>query len=108
MRGGLELAYVAIKKRRPDSMVGLSQHKFLFLPASKRRRDVWAASAAQATVDRWPIGPGRMQRVVEATSDYVGIAHSWAQNVAFDPRRPPDQFLRPTNVPGSPPTDLGW
>src|SRR5260370_24987149 len=106
MRGGLELAYVAIKKRRPDSMVGLSHHKFLFLPASKRRRDVWAASAAQATGDRWPIGPGRMQRVVEATSDFVGIAHYWAQNVAFDPRRPRHQLLPRTHLPGSQPTDI--
>ena len=108
MRRAHELAYVAIKKRRPDSMVGLSHHKFLFLPASDKRRDVWATRAAQATVDRWPIGPGRMQRVVEATSDYVGVAHYWAQNVAFDPRRPRDQFLRRTNVPGAQLTDMGW
>ena len=108
MRRAHELAYVTIKKRRPDSMVGLSHHKFLFLPASEKRRDVWAARAAQATVDRWPIGPGRMQRVVEATGDYVGIAHYWAQNVAFDPRRPRDQFLRRTNIPGAQLTDMGW
>lgn len=103
-----EAAYLAIKKRRPDAMVGLSHHKFLFLPASDKRRDVLATRAAQAVVDRWPVAPGQFRRVVEATSDYVGIAHYWAQTVAFDPRRPGDQFIRRANVPGAQPTDMGW
>jgi len=103
-----EMAYVAIKKRWPDSPVGLSHHKFLFLPASDTRRDRLAARTAQMVVDRWPVGPGRLQRVVEATSDYIGIAHYWAQACAFDPRRPQDQFIRRFNVPGAPVTDMGW
>jgi len=103
-----EAAYLAIKKRRPDAQVGLSHHKFLFLPASDKRRDVLATRAAQAVVDRWPVAPGQFRRVVEATSDYVGIAHYWAQTVAFDPRRPGDQFIKRDNVPGAQPTDMGW
>ncbi|HMC67875.1 MAG TPA: family 1 glycosylhydrolase, partial [Mycobacteriales bacterium] len=66
------------------------------------------ARAAQFTVDRWPVGPGQLRRVVEATSDYIGVAHYWAQMAAFDPRRPKDQFIRRFNVPGAQVTDMGW
>jgi beta-glucosidase len=103
-----ELAYVAIKRRHPDALVGLSHHKFLFLPASGKARDRWAARTAQFTVDRWPIGAGQFRRVVEASSDYVGIAHYWAQMTAFDPSRPKEQFIRRFNVPGAQLTDMGW
>jgi len=103
-----ELAYLAIKRRWPDAAVGLSHHKFLFFPASKRRRDRWAAQTAQLVVDRWPVAPGRLRRIVEATCDYVGIAHYWGQMCAFDPGRPQEQFIRRFNVPGSPVTDMGW
>jgi beta-glucosidase len=108
MRNAHELAYAAIKRRRPDTPVGLSHHKFLFLPASNRLPDQWAARTAQFTVDRWPVAPGRLRRVVEATSDYIGIAHYWAQMCAFDPTRPRDQFIRRFNVPGAQLTDMGW
>jgi beta-glucosidase len=103
-----ELAYAAIKRRWPDSSVGLSHHKFLFLPATPRRRDRWAAKTAQLVVDRWPVAPGQLRRIVEATSDFVGIAHYWAQCCAFDPSRPQDQFIRRFNVPDTPVTDMGW
>ena len=103
-----ELAYEAIKRRWPDAPVGLSHHKFLLMPASKRRRDKWAAQTAQLVVDRWPTGPGRLRRIVEATSDFVGIAHYWAQQCSFDIRRPRDQFIRRSNVPGAAVTDMGW
>ena len=108
MRNGHELAYAAIKRRWPDSPVGLSHHKFLFLPATTKRRDRWAARTAQFTVDRWPVAAGNMRRVVEATSDFIGIAHYWAQMCAFDPTRPQDQFIRRFNVPGLPLTDFGF
>ena len=103
-----ELAYAAIKKRRPDSMVGLSHHKFLFLPASPHRRDRLAAASAQLVMDRWPVAPGRLHRIVEASSDFIGIAHYWAQMCAFDPRRPREQFMRRFNPPDAVPTDMGW
>jgi len=38
MRRAHELAYSAIKRRWPDTMVGLSHHKFLMLPASEKGR----------------------------------------------------------------------
>ena len=103
-----ELAYAAIKRRRPDSQVGLSHHKFLFLPATRRRRDRLAAASAQLVTDRWPVAPGRLRRVVEATCDYIGIAHYWAQLCAFDPRLPHDQFIRRFNPPDAEPTEMGW
>jgi beta-glucosidase len=102
-----ELAYHAIKRRWPESLVGLSHHKLLFLPASKKRRDRWAAKASQVALDRWPVAPGMLRRVVEATSDFIGIAHYWGQMCAFDARRPSDQFIRRFNVPGRPVTDMG-
>jgi beta-glucosidase len=108
MRHAHELAYLAIKRRWPDSPVGLSHHKFLFLPASGRRSDRLAAQTAQLAVDRWPVGPGRLGLVVEATSDFIGIAHYHGQLVAFDARRPGDQFIRRLNVPGVPVTEMGW
>ena len=102
-----ELAYGAIKRRWPNSQVGLSHHKFLFLPASPKRRDRLAARAAQMALDQWPVAPGQLRRIVEATSDYIGIAHYWGQLCAFDPRRPKEQFIRRFNVPGTPVTDMG-
>jgi beta-glucosidase len=103
-----ELAYAAIKRRRPDGQVGLSHHKFLFLPATQHRPDRLAAAAAQLVTDRWPVAPGQLHRIVEATSDYIGIAHYWAQLCAFDPRRPRDQFIRRFNPPDAEPTEMGW
>ncbi|HET7339720.1 MAG TPA: family 1 glycosylhydrolase, partial [Candidatus Dormibacteraeota bacterium] len=92
-----ELAYASIKRRLPDSQVGLSHHKFLFLPATPHRRDRMAAAAATLVADRWPVAPGRLRRIVESTSDYIGVAHYWAQLCAFDPGRPGDQFVRRFN-----------
>jgi beta-glucosidase len=103
-----ELAYSAIKRRWPDAPVGLSHHKFLFMSASRKRRDRIATKVAQSVIDRWPVGFGQLRRVVEATSDYIGIAHYWGQMVAFDPRRPQDQFVRRSNPPGAHITEMGW
>jgi len=103
-----ELSYRAIKKSFPDAQVGLSHHKFLFLPATQRRRDRWATKTAQAVLDRWPVGAGRMRKVVETTSDFIGIAHYWGQSAAFDSHRPQEQFVHRFNVPGVPVTDMGF
>ena len=103
-----ELAYAAIKRRGPDSQVGLSHHKFLFVPATPRRRDRLAAGATQFVMDRWPAGPGQLRHIVDSTSDYIGVAHYWAQMCAFDPRRPQDQFVRRFNPPDKETTEMGW
>jgi beta-glucosidase len=108
LRRAHELAYEVIKRRWPDSPVGLSHHKFLFMPATPKRRDRWAARAAQLVMDSWPVAPGRLRSIIEATSDYIGIAHYHVQLTAFDPRRPQDQFIRRFNVPGVPVSDMGW
>ena len=103
-----ELAYTAIKRRFPDAWVGLSHHKFLFMPATNKRRDRLAAAAAQTVTDRWPVGPAQLRRVVEATCDFIGIAHYWGQLCAFDPRRPGDLFVRRFNPQSEQVTDMGW
>jgi beta-glucosidase len=108
LRRGHDLAYSALKKRWPDTPVGLSHHKFVFMPASATRRDRTAAAAAQLVTDRWPTGPGRLSKIVEAQADYIGVAHYWGQMCAFDPLRPRDQFVRRFNPPGLPVTEMGW
>ncbi len=107
MRKAHELAYGAIKRKYPDAPVGLSHHKLLFFPASNKRRDRLAARTAQAAIDRWPVAPGQLRKIVEATCDYIGIAHYWGVMCAFDASRPQEQFMRRFNVPGKPVTDMG-
>jgi beta-glucosidase len=102
-----ELAYKAIKQRRPDTPVGLSHHKFLILPASKRRRDVVAARLAQGFTDRWPVAPADLRPIVEATSDFIGIAHYWGQ-MAELALRPSEMFIHRFNPPGERVTDFGF
>ena len=102
-----EHAYRAIKRRRPDTPVGLSHHKFLFLPATRRRRDVAAAALTQGFTDRWPTGVGRPSRIVEATSDFIGIAHYWGQMAQLSPHAA-DLFVRRFNPPGDPVTEMGF
>ena len=106
MRLAHELAYRAIKQRWPDVPVGLSHHKFLFLPATSNRRDVIAARAAQAFTDDWP-ARGRLRRIVEATSDFIGVAHYWGQLVTLS-RAPSLMFVRRFNPPGEPVTEMGF
>ncbi len=108
LRRAHELAYAALKRRWPDTPVGLSHNKFLLVPATNKRRDRLAAGAAQLVTDMWPVGIGRLRRVVEASCDYIGIAHYWGQLCAFDLRRPGDQFIRRFNPPGAMITEMGW
>ncbi len=107
MQRAHDLAYEAIKRRRPDSLVGLSHHKFLFMPASGRRRDRLASGEASVVTDRWPVGRGLLRPIVQATGDFIGIAHYWGQITALDPRRPQDQFVRRSNPAGAQLTDMG-
>lgn len=104
-----ELAYAAIKRRRPDSEVGLSHHKFLFMPSTQRQRDRLAARAAQLVTDAWPsVVPAGLSGIVEATSDYIGIAHYWGQSVAMRLSRPRDLFVSRATPPDATITDFGY
>lgn len=107
LQRGHELAYRAIHQALPEARVGLSHHKFLFLPASPSLADRLAAATAQGFTDRWPEGP-RLRPVWEATCDWIGVAHYWGQLAAFDPRRPQEQFIRRFNDPDLAVTEMGW
>ena len=100
-------AYRAIKRRWPDSQVGLSHHKFLVLSATKKRRDLLAAAVAQGFTDRWPAGGPRVSPIVEAEADFIGIAHYWGQ-LAELTRNREDMFIQRFNPPGDRVTDFGF
>ena len=86
MRRAHELAYSAIKRRWPDALVGLSHHKFLMLPATGKRRDLWSTKTAQLGLDSWPDSPGRASRIVEPPSDAVGSAKYRTQRSGSEKR----------------------
>jgi len=109
MRQAHERAYRLLKQRWPDIPVGLAHNKYLMLPADPRkRRHRLAAAAAQGVMDRWPIGPGRLQRLYDASCDYIGINHYSGELVAFDPRRPNEQFMRHFNPPHLTVSEFGY
>jgi beta-glucosidase len=98
-----------LRRLTPDVPVGLAFNKWLLLPAAMhRRRDRLAARAAQTALDCWPTGAGRLQKIVEAECDYIGLNHYTGELVAFDPTRPGDQFVRRSNPPGVETSDFGW
>lgn len=105
-----ELAYRAIKSRFPDAPVGLAHNRWLLLPARPRNPlDRAVAAAAQAAMDRWPALAGRrLEPVLEARSDFIGLNHYSGELVAFDPARPRDGFLRRLPPPGAPLNAFGW
>jgi beta-glucosidase len=107
MARGHEAAYRQLQRTTPTVPVGLAHHKWLMVPASRRRRDRMAAGVAQQFMDRWPVG-GRLRRVVEAPSDYVGLNHYTGSLVEFDARRPKDQFMHRFNPLGAEESDFGW
>jgi len=95
LRRAHEAAYRELVRLTPGVPVGLAQHKWLMLPAEPRRRlDRLAAAGAQVAMDRWPVGHGRLARVVEAPSDYLGLNHYTGSLVAFDALRPGEAFGR--------------
>jgi beta-glucosidase len=109
LRRAHEAAYRELRRLTPGVPAGLAQHKWLMLPAEPGRRlDRLAAAGAQLAMDRWPVGPGRLARVVEASSDYLGLNHYTGSLVAFDARRPGEAFGRRFNPPELPENDFGW
>ncbi len=109
LRRAHEAAYRELHRLTPAVPVGLAQHKWVMLPADpSRRRDRFAAATARFFMERWPVGPGRWRRVVEASGDYVGLNHYSGSLVAFDLTRPLEGFARRFNPPDLPVTDFGW
>ena len=107
LRRAHEACYRELKRITPEVPVGLAFNKWLMLPANpRRRRDVWAAGVAERASDAWPVRAGKLQRIVEASSDYIGLNHYSGQLIAFDVTRPGDQFIRRFNPPGVPVSDF--
>jgi len=108
MRRGHEAAYRELSRLTPGVPVGIAQHKWLMLPANRRRRrDRFAAGTAQYFMDRWPVGR-RWLRVVEAPGDYLGLNHYTGSLVAFSVRQAGEGFGRRFNPPGLPVSDFDW
>jgi beta-glucosidase len=103
-----EAAYHVIKRRWPDEPVGLSHHRFLLMPATAGRGDGIAARLGGFVLDRWPSRLGHWRATIEATSDFIGIAHYWGQLIALDLRRPGNLFSRRFDPPGLRKTDMGF
>ncbi|MGH7775559.1 MAG: glycoside hydrolase family 1 protein [Candidatus Dormibacterales bacterium] len=105
-----ELAYQEIKGRRPGAQVGLAHNKWVMTPARARNPlDQAAAAAAQAAMDRWPALSGpRLEPVVRASSDFVGLNHYSGEEVLFAPARARAGFIRRRPPPGAPLSDFGW
>jgi beta-glucosidase len=111
--GNMRLAHEAacrqLHRLTPGVPVGLAQHKWLMLPADpRRRRDRFAAGTARFFMDRWPVGPGRWARVVEAPGDYIGLNHYSGSLVAFSLGHAGEGFARRFNPPGLPESDFHW
>jgi beta-glucosidase len=103
-----EAAYQVIKERLPEATVGLAHNKFWLVPARPGNAlDRVAAQTGRRMIDYWPLGGGRMQRTVEATSDFIGLNHYSGRLVRFDPLRPGSQFALQSNPPGYPVSDFG-
>ncbi|HEV2954402.1 MAG TPA: family 1 glycosylhydrolase [Candidatus Dormibacteraeota bacterium] len=109
MRKAHELAYATIKRRFPLARVGIAQHRWLMSPSRpESRADRFAAGIAQWVTDRWPVGGGRWGRVVEASSDFLGLNHYSGSLCRLDPRVPGELFVRRFNREGAFLTDMGW
>jgi beta-glucosidase len=71
-----ERAYGELKRITPGVPVGLAQNKWLLFPANRwNPLDRVLAGFSQFLLDRWPVGRSGPRRVVEATSDFVGLNH---------------------------------
>jgi beta-glucosidase len=107
LRTGHLAALKALGELTPDVPAGLSHHKWIMVPQRNRASDRLAADIAQGVMDRWPNGV-RMERVVEAPGDFIGLNHYTGSLVRFDMTRPQDGFIRRTNPAGLPVSDFGW
>lgn len=109
LRRAHELAYAAIKERRPEAQVGIAQHRWFLLPARARSRlDRLAVAIGDLPMTSWPAGLLRWRRVVEASSDFVGLNHYTGTLCRFDLTRPGEQFMHRFNPPEASVTQMGW
>lgn len=102
-----EAAYRELHRLTPDVPVGIAQHRWLMLPAGRGPLDRLAAATLETVMRSWPAA-GRLRRVVDAPSDYVGLNHYSASLVRFDPHRPGQAFARRFNPSWLPESDFGW
>jgi beta-glucosidase len=108
LRRAHEAAFVEIKERWPDTPVGIAHNKFWLLPGRARNPlDRAFVEAGRRMMDHWPLGGGRLQRTVAASSDFIGLNHYSGRLVQVDARRPGDLFYRQFNPPGYPVSDFG-
>ncbi len=103
-----EAAYQIIKDKLPEARVGLAHNKFWLVPSRPGNAMDWVAvQAGRRMLDHWPTGLGRMDRVVAATSDFIGLNHYSGRLIGFDARRSGSQFTTQVNPPGYPISDFG-
>ncbi|HEX6489567.1 MAG TPA: family 1 glycosylhydrolase [Candidatus Dormibacteraeota bacterium] len=109
LRQAHEAAYRELKVTTPHAPVGLAFNQWLLLPAHPRkRRDRAAARTGRLLADTWPGRGGRLEKITEASADYIGLNHYSGQLAAFDPTRPGELFIRRFNPPGIPTSDFDW
>lgn len=101
LREAHERAYRELKKITPEVPVGLAQNKWLVFPSRPwNPLDRAVAGISQALLDRWPGRRGRMERVVEAPADYIGLNHYSGSLTGATFRDVPPNWL--------PKSDFGW
>jgi beta-glucosidase len=76
MHDAHEMAYRELKRITPEVPVGLTHHVWLLFPANRwNPMGRLVAGTSQYLLDHWPVEGVRPRRVVEATSDYIGLNH---------------------------------
>ncbi|WP_338176317.1 glycoside hydrolase family 1 protein [Candidatus Dormiibacter inghamiae] len=109
LRRAHEEAYRALHRITPQVPVGIANHRWPLLPHNpKRRLDRLAARVGDRLMTSWPVGRGRLQRVVEAPSDFLGVNHYSRELVRFTLRRTGQGFVDRSVPPGLPLSDFGW
>ncbi|MDQ6898944.1 MAG: glycoside hydrolase family 1 protein [Candidatus Dormibacteraeota bacterium] len=109
LRRAHERAYHDLKLITPEVPVGIAHSRWPLQPKNpKRRSDRLAARAADHLMVSWPGPRGRLQRVVDAPSDFLGLNHYSSELVRFAPRRVRLGFIERSVPPNLPRSDFGW
>ena len=115
------LAYAAIKRRQPDSMVGVAHHVRVFDPArswSPLDRMVAAAyhrifndtviSSLREGELAFPLDRAGQARGPSPSQDFLGLNYYTRDKVRFDRRARTELYGRRESRPGALRSDLGW